>query len=108
MATASDPSDKQSRASAGAGSVNDPLGGLRFNQTGREETAREVLRPQRDPAAQKRAAGIIALVILGMLALGVISFARSGLKLSDVTRTDQGPQFGPQGGNPDQARDETK
>ena len=89
MATATDPSDK-------TGSNGSSLNGLRFNQTGREESAREVLKPQVDPNVRRRNAVIIALVIVGVVVIGVLSFARSGLSFRDVF-SEPKSSFGSQG-----------
>ncbi len=80
MATASNSSSKQP-------SGGDSLSGLGFNQTGREETAREVLKPQRDPAAGKRTVAIIAVVVLCLVALGAMTLQRS-VKPSEVFKND--------------------
>ena len=89
MATATDPSDK-------TGSNGSSLSGLRFNQTGREDSAREVLKPQVDPSVRRRNAVIIVMVIVGITVVVGLSFARSGLSFKDVFSDRQQPAFGSQ------------
>ncbi|MES2465316.1 MAG: hypothetical protein V4671_32520 [Armatimonadota bacterium] len=75
------------------GSPGSGLSGLKFNSTGREDTTVEVMKVQRDPGAGKRTLAIIAAVVLGLAALGALSFQRSGLKIGEVFNDEHGKSF---------------
>lgn len=86
METAKTSSEKPNRES----DLGSGLDRMRFNSTGSEETTVEVLKPQRDPGATKKMLAIIAVVIFGLAALGLMSFQRSGLTIGEVFKQDSG------------------
>lgn len=90
METAKKPSEKSnSETSPGGG-----LSGLKFNSTGREDTTVAVMKTQRDPAAGRKTLAIIAVIVVGLSALGALSFQRSGLKISEVFQSESKDSFG--------------
>ena len=52
-----------------------------FTQTGRDDAAREILKPQRDPAYVKKATALALVVFVAFFVLGYLVFLRSGKTL---------------------------
>jgi hypothetical protein len=65
-----------------------------FNRTGREETTKEVLRPQSSPALVRRNMALIAVTVVAIFIVGFLAFQRSGLSFSDIFKTDDHGSFG--------------
>ncbi len=70
------------------------LSGLKFNSTGREDTTVEVMKTQRDPGKARRTLAIVAVVLVGLAALGALSFQRSGLTIGEVFQSESKDSFG--------------
>lgn len=68
-----------------------PLKG--FTQTGRDDAAREILKPQRDPAFVKKATALALVVFVAFFVLGYLVFLRSGKSL--LSGGDNGKPFTP-------------
>ncbi|GAB4453596.1 MAG: hypothetical protein OHK0029_06770 [Armatimonadaceae bacterium] len=65
-----------------------------FNQTGREETTTNIIRPKKDPKVQQRNILLtVAIVIFFVVAAG-IAFSRSGLNLNEIFSAESGGTFG--------------
>jgi type IV secretory pathway VirB2 component (pilin) len=58
------------------------------------------MKTQRDPAAGKKTLAIIAVIVVGLSALGALSFQRSGLKISEVFQSESGASFGSRSSQP--------
>jgi hypothetical protein len=90
----SDSSEKSDTGTA-AGRPNS-LGLKAFNQTGREDTTHEVLRPKVDPGVRRRNAMLVAAVIAAAAIATFVAYQRSGLSL--IPRGDEtGASFGTAG-----------
>jgi hypothetical protein len=91
-----------------AGTPTENSIGMRgFNRTGREETTTQVLRPQRDPTLLRRNIALIAVAVVAFLFVGYMAFERSGLKFSDIWKTDeQQKSFGTQAEQQDRKYDQ--
>lgn len=96
METAKTPPQEQDKETRPGGI----LSGLKFNSTGREDTTVEVMKIQRDPAAGKKRLAVAAVVVLGLTALGALSFQRSGLKISEIFSKNSEASFGSPGDHP--------
>jgi hypothetical protein len=64
-----------------------------FNQTGRNDTTTEVLRPKTNPALAQRNAILIVIVILAFALSSYFVYTRSGLDLKTILN-DPGHSFG--------------
>jgi len=84
-------SDSSEKSDTGAGRPNS-LGLKAFNQTGREDTTHEVLRPQVAPAVRRRNAMLIAAVVAAAAIAIYFAYLRSGLSL--IPPTQEGSSFG--------------
>ena len=73
-------SDSSEKSDTGAGRPNS-MGLKAFNQTGREDTTHEVLRPQVAPAVRRRNAMLIVAVIAAAAIAIYFASLRSGLPL---------------------------
>ncbi|MDX1933432.1 MAG: hypothetical protein SFU56_12555 [Capsulimonadales bacterium] len=69
------------------------LGLKSFNQTGRNDTTTEVLRPKTDPAVVRRNFILIGLVVVAFLAAAYFVFQRSGLDWNSIAN-DPSSSFG--------------
>lgn len=65
-----------------------------FNRTGREETTKEVLRPQSSPALLRRNMALIAVTVVAVFIVGFLAYQRSGLSINDILKTDDHGSFG--------------
>ena len=60
---------------------DDPIPLKGFTQTGSDKPAREILKPQRDPAYMKKAILLSLVVFVAFFVLGYLVFLRSGKSL---------------------------
>lgn len=74
-------------------SSGNSLGLRSFNQTGREDTTTEVLRPKTDPTVARRNMGLIAIVVVAFLISSYFVFLRSGLDPRSIA-APTGKSFG--------------
>ena len=75
--------------------IGSPGGFKAFNNTGRDDTTTQVLRPQRSPQETRNRMALIAVVVLGVLLLGFVAYQRSGLSLIPSSNEEGGHTFAP-------------
>jgi hypothetical protein len=75
--------------------IGSPGGFKSFNNTGRDDTTTQVLRPQRSAQANKNRLVLIAVAIAAIFLLGFIAFQRSGLSLFPSSNEEGGHSFAP-------------
>jgi hypothetical protein len=75
-------SDSSEKTDTGteAGTQNS-LGLKAFNQTGREDTTHEVLRPKVEPGVRRRNAMLVAAVVAAAAIATYVAYQRSGLSI---------------------------
>jgi|GEM_PF-2840750 hypothetical protein len=81
----------------GSGSPTNSMGLKAFNQTGREETTTEIIRPKKDPKIQQRNAilTVVLIVAFGIAAsLAFIRAKENGLDLKQVFSDEERRGFG--------------
>lgn len=83
------------------GKSSTPTTGFRFNSTGREDTNVEVLQAKKDPGAGTRKLVVFLAILIGIIALGAVSFKRSNLTWQDIMKDNHSSFGSQQSGSPD-------
>jgi hypothetical protein len=84
--------DRSEKSDSGASQENS-MGLKAFNQTGREDTTHEVLRPKVDPSVRRRNAMLVVAVIAAAAIATFVAYQRSGLSLIPPSG-ENSPSFG--------------
>lgn len=67
--------------------------GFKFNSTGTDETSTDIIEPKVDNETRTRRAILIGAILLAVVGMLVVSFARNPISLDDLLNRRKGPIF---------------